>query len=248
MLVSNIDEVLTHLETTIDDSRTSSNRLGFFPAVYRQITYRVKQGIETDLFDNGSRMDSFATQFANRYFQALESYQNGRNLSRSWKVAFETANESNVLILQHILLGMNAHINFDLAVVTAEIGASSSLPDIEADYNKINDILESVLDEIQERINQLSPLFDILDRIGGSKDEAVANFSIKKARQKAWEKATVLAGLPSSLWPPTINLLDTEVAFLARLVANPGGILGKAIEVVQWTEEDDISKIIDILS
>ena len=243
-----IDEVLDRLDIIINDAKTAPSRLGFFPAVYRQVTFRIKRGIETDFFDDSARMDTYTTQFANRYFTALEAYQNNQRLSRAWRTAFETTQETNSLIVQHILLGMNAHINLDLAVVTAGVGVRGSLPDIEADYNRINDILASVMDEIQEKIGQVSPLFDILDRIGGDKDESIINFSIQKARQKAWEKATLLSELPSPLWKPTINHLDAEVAFLGRLVAKPGGILGKAIELVLMNEEDNISDVIDILS
>ena len=247
MTANNIDEVLDRLDTIIGEAKTRPSRLGFFPAVYRPVTFRVKQGIETDYFDDATRMDAYTTQFANRYLMVLEANQNGQDLPRSWKIAFETANKASAVIVQHILLGMNAHINYDLSVVTAEIGADSSLPDLEADYNRINDILASVLDEVQAKIGQVSPLFDVLDRVGGNTDEMVINFSLKKARQKAWKKATLLVQLPSFLWQPTINILDSDVALLGRLVAEPGGILSKALELVRWSEEDNISEIIDVL-
>ena len=247
VIANNIDEVLERLDTIIGEAKTSPSRLGFFPAIYRQVTFRVKQGIETDYFDDSDRMDTYTTQFANRYLTALEANQTSQDLPRSWKIAFETANEASAIIIQHILLGMNAHINYDLTVVTAEMGADSSLPDLEADYNRINDILASVLDEVQAKIGQVSPLFDILDRVGGNADEMIINFSLKKARRKAWKKAMLLAKLPSFLWQPTINILDADVALLGRLVAEPGGVLSKALELVRWSEEDNISEIIDVL-
>jgi hypothetical protein len=59
-------------------------------------------------------MEKLDVTFAGRYLAALESYRAQQNTSRCWIAAFETANKWSPIILQQLLIGMNAHINFDL--------------------------------------------------------------------------------------------------------------------------------------
>lgn len=58
-------------------------------ALYRKVTMKMKEGIESGLFDDGARMERLDAIFANRYLDAFESYAKGDNVSRLWQLAFD---------------------------------------------------------------------------------------------------------------------------------------------------------------
>ncbi|HEY2290063.1 MAG TPA: DUF5995 family protein [Thermoanaerobaculia bacterium] len=66
MQANGIDDVLRILDGIIADTKAKSDPLGYFPALYRQVTLTVKQGIATGYFDDGPRMDRFDALFASR--------------------------------------------------------------------------------------------------------------------------------------------------------------------------------------
>ena len=81
--------------------------LGFFAALYRRVTIEVKRGIDSGRFEDGNRMDRLDVIFATRYLEALERFRRGEHPGDCWSVAFRSAGRWRLLVLQHLLLGMN---------------------------------------------------------------------------------------------------------------------------------------------
>jgi hypothetical protein len=116
MTPQTIDEVIAELDQIILRARNERDRLAFFATLYRNVTIKVKEGIAADLFEDGPRMEKLDVTFANRYLAALRSFRRGEPLSKCWLVSFQTAARWPPIILQHLLTGMNAHINLDLGI------------------------------------------------------------------------------------------------------------------------------------
>ncbi len=101
--------------------------------------------------------------------------------------------------------------------------------------------------EVRKCIGRFSPLLDVLDRISGDDDE-VLNFSIRVARDQAWSQALVLASTPDpERRAELVDSLDRSVAVLGGVVANPGGLLQRAVDLVAATESDDVVAVMDAL-
>jgi hypothetical protein len=247
MRARNIVEVLGILDPLILEFRERRSRLAFFAALYRGVTLRVQLGIARGEFEDGARMDAFDAAFANRYFAALEIHLAGGKPPRAWQVAFNAQGRSGVIVLQHLLLGMNAHINFDLPLAALEIAPGASLPALEADFFAINQILAALLDPAQAALGEFSPLLNILDRVGGSVDESIGIFSLRNARDEAWHEATRLAAEVDPRRARSILSLDRRVAMLAERVIVPGGLFGAAIDLIARTEGGDVQAITDRL-
>ena len=111
-----IDEVIARLDAIIDRAIVERDRLGFFAVLYRTVTVAVKEGIAARRFQDGPRMERLDIVFANRYLQAFDQHRRGESPTRSWRAAFQAGASRRVVILQHLLLGMNAHINLDLGI------------------------------------------------------------------------------------------------------------------------------------
>lgn len=248
MQANGIDDVLRILDGLIADNKAKSDPLGYFPALYRQVTLKVKQGIATGFFDDGPRMDRFDAIFANRYFAAYDAFQSGGQPSQSWEVAFESTQSGQLIILQDLLVGINAHINLDLGVAAGETFQGQALQDFHDDFNKINDILSGLIPPVEAVVGQFSPLLGLLEKIGGQDAVRVLGFSMDAARDDAWLHAEILSHQPPALWPLTVRALDDKVEFLGKLIAQPIGLVGKAVDIIRDTESKDVPAIIDALN
>lgn len=247
MEAQNIDEVVKLLDEVIAAYRTRSTRLAFFPALYRGVTVRVRALLGTGTFEDDARMDRFDTLFANRYFAALERTQDRESVPRAWRVAFDMEPRTDLMILQHLLLGINAHINFDLPVAAVTAAPGAALPALRSDFMKINEILFDLLETVQGTINRFSPLLDLLDRVGGRTDELLVGFSIKTSRDEAWHEATRLSREEGPVRERSIISIDRRVALLGQHIIVPAGPCGLATALISRTESDDVRAVTDAL-
>lgn len=147
------------------------SKLGYFATLYRNVTVRVRDGIAAGRFEDGPRMERFDVAFANRYFEAFDRALRQEQTTQSWHVAFHAARQWSPVILQHLLLGMSAHINLDLAIAAAEIAPGKQLPGLKNDFFEITVLLSELVDSVQERIDRVSPWFHPIDRLGRRTDE-----------------------------------------------------------------------------
>jgi hypothetical protein len=248
MAITTIDEVIAQLDDIIATARSEKSRLGFFAALYRNVTIKVKEGIQQGLFEDGPRMERLDVTFASRYLSALNSFRAGQQPSKCWLVAFEAANTWRPIILQHLLLGMNAHINFDLGIAAAQIAPGDQLPGLEHDFNQINSILAGMVQRVRANVDQLSPWINLLDHIDPKADTAIINFSLGKARANAWSVATELAPLTEAQLSIQLEVMDTSVWALGQLIWQPLGFLFKqGLLVIRLRESSDVPLIIDVL-
>jgi hypothetical protein len=245
MQATDIDDVLVKLGGIIERHRERNNPLAFFPAVYRATTARVRAGIQGGAFADGARMNRLATVFANRYLAAFEVADagGGGRPARAWQAAFDAAARPHTMILQHVLVGMNAHINFDLPLAVIAAAGPGAVAELEQDFQAINRILADLLDPVQAVIDRFSPLLNILDRVGGRTDESLVTFSINNARDEAWHEATRLAAEPEGQRARSILSLDRRVTLLADRIILPDGPLGMASGLIARTESTDITAI-----
>jgi len=245
MQATDIDDVLAKLRGISDGYRDRGSPLAFFPAVYHATSARVKAGIRNGSFADGARMERLATTFANRCLVAFDVDAPGSasGRARAWQVAFDAATRQHTMILQHVLLGMNAHINFDLPLAVIAVSNGGKIADLEQDFNAINRILAALLDAVQAVIGRFSPLLNILDRVGGRTDEKLVTFSINTARDEAWHEATRLADEPVEQRSRSILSLDRRVTLLAQRIIVPDGALSMGSSLIAHTESSDIAAI-----
>ena len=249
MSAHTIDEVIARLDDIIQNARAERSRLGFFATLYRNVTLKVKQGIGSGFFEDGPRMERLDVTFANRYLSALENFRSGVGTSLSWRVAFHASSQWSPLVIQHLLLGMNAHINFDLGVAAAAVAPGSLLPQLQNDFNGINNILAGMIMRVRDNIEEVSPAIRLLERINPEKQDRIINFSLSHARNCAWNVAVRLATLPEGEHQKELVRLDLQTSLLAHAISRPIGVAATAVvAAVRIRESNDIPHIIDVLS
>jgi hypothetical protein len=243
-----IDEVIDAITEIVEWAKARHSRAGYFAALYKKVTINVKEAIRDGFFEDAARMERLDVLFACRYLDAFDKYRDDGTSTQSWKFAFEVSEQWWPIVLQHLLLGMNAHINLDLGVAAARTVAPEQLPDLHADFNKINEILARLVAGVQEELAQVWMPFRVLNRFLGSVDEAIIEFSMTRARDAAWQVAERLSELDEDAQTREIAQLDGETLALARLVRSPGIVPGAVTKVIRLGERGTVSKIIDVLA
>ena len=225
-LPTNIDEVVARLDGIVQDSIDTGSRLGYFGALYNRVTKAVRTGIRSRAFEDNARMERLDVIFANRYIDAYDRQARGETHTLSWQTTFSAAPRSDLSVLQHLLLGMNAHINLDLGIAAATVSPGSQLDSLHGDFDRINEVLGSLLPTVEAQLREMSPKLDVLSGVahGANRlDERIGNFSMEKARDAAWRFARRLASLDSqTLRTIDIAARDSVTAVLALKIQEPG--------------------------
>ena len=249
MKAKTIHEVIDQLTEIIETSRRENSQLGFFAALYRKVTIRIRDGIAKKEFDDNERMERLDVFFANRYIDAYRAFKSKTPTTQSWSIAFMAAEKNDLLILQHLLLGINAHINLDLGIAAAQCVGDGKIQFLKNDFDKINSILAEMLDEVQDKIGKVSPVFGILDPLTKRLDEDIANFSINTAREGAWKFANKVFVARESELAELIKERDFRIAILAKRLASPGsGWMRSVISFIRLFATKNVGKVIDLLA
>lgn len=242
-----IDEIITQLDEVIERCIRAHSKLGFFSVLYRDVTVEVRRSIIAGRFEDGPRMERFDVLFANRYLDAIDRYWRGEKPTHSWLMAFQAAEKRPPIILQHLLLGMNAHINLDLAIAAVQTAPGDALPGLKRDFYEITVLLDEMIDTVQERIDQVSPWFRMIDRVGGRTDERICAFAIGEARNLSWRTAERLATLSPEAFDLEVAEHDKIVARLGQTIRSPGGMLGLGLHLIRVRERHTVRKVIEAL-
>ncbi|MDC7123704.1 DUF5995 family protein, partial [Cellulomonas fimi] len=168
--------------------------LGVFLDVYRRVTALVALRLVDGTFRDPAFVEDLDVRFARLFLDVPADVVAQRPVSRAWAPLVERRAVRGIEPIQFALAGMNAHINFDLALaVVATCRARGCDPDdgdVHADFERVNRVLAEVVRPIRQSFldacvvqhaGALSPLADL-----------VTNFSIDKARDAAWVSAQVL--------------------------------------------------------
>jgi hypothetical protein len=242
-----IDDVLVALDAVIARAIEERSRVGYFAAIYRKVTEKIAEGIRTGLFDDGERMGRLDVIFVERYLAALDGYRAGRTVTRSWELALDAAETSRPIVLQHLLVAINAHVNLDLGIAAAETAPGDALPSLRRDFDRINEIIASLIADVRHDLATISPWIGLLDRIGGRHDDEIIRFSMEVARTEAWRFAVELAPLAREDWSGPIGARDARVGHLARTVLKPG-LLTVGLLLIRARESNDVRRNIEVLT
>lgn len=238
MTATTIDEVIEILDDIIQTSKEEETSFGYFAALYQKVTISVKQKLTQDYFDDPQRMERLDVIFANRYLAAYANYREGKPVSASWEKAFSLSNDSGLIVLQHLLLGMNAHINLDLGIAAAEISTEDSLEDLQADFNKINALLSSLIGEVQQDLTRVWPTLRVLLKFVHQIDDYLVDFSMNLARNGAWKFANTLVVGGVSADPQRLILnRDKKVSGITRFICHKKLLLRMVFRILRMLEK-----------
>jgi hypothetical protein len=239
--LSTIDQVIDALETIIIESESNNDPAGYFAALYQKVTIKVKEGISAGFFEDGPRMEQLDVTFAKRYIDAYFSFKKIETTTLSWQKAFQFSTHYQPIVLQHLLLGINAHINLDLALAAAEVSKGGNIADLETDFNRINEILSSLVHDVEEDLSRVWPTLKLILRLAGKVDDFMVDFSMKLARDGAWKFANQLSVTPDDQIQSLIEVRDQKVEAKSKIITNPGKIATIVLFIIRVMERGSVT-------
>lgn len=242
-----IEEVLKKLDEIIIWCKENKSPAGYFACTYRIMTAQVLKGIQQKKFEDNPRMTKLDIAFASRYLDAWENYSKGKKCTNSWYMAFEATKNKDLLILQHIFLGMNAHINLDLGISAASIMPNRKINPLKTDFEKINSVIASINQNVQDSLNKICYPVELIDKLSNGKDNAVLDFAISKARDTSWATAVISSNTPNFLKESVVGIVDYAAAKVASQILHPKLLTSTLAKELKKCESSDVVKNIEIL-
>jgi hypothetical protein len=199
-----LQELIDRLEATLrrlrEDPGTQTQ--GFFLATYLRTTRAVAADIADHAFVDPDWVAQWDVAFATLYLDALDQWTATSAAPEPWRVAFSAADgHEHLPPLRHVLLGMNAHINYDLpqallAVITDEEFDDPRLLDRRrTDHEHIDQILASRVSAEDRELRRVERPGDRtpLDRMLTPLNRSATQRFLKEARVKVWRNTLLLS-------------------------------------------------------
>lgn len=245
--VNSIQEVVAALQLILKDCSEKKNRAGYFAALYKRMTVAVQEGIASHAFEDGNRMEQLDVVFAARYLHAYEAFGRKETCSDSWQGAFTGCGDRSLTVIQQLLLGINTHINLDLAIAAATVAPGDQIHALEKDFNRINTVIASLFDDVQQCLTEVWWPMRLLKNVINKHGDAVLNFSIARARDTAWANAVLLANMTPAQQAAHIKTMDALVRKIGDGIIHPGFWPALVLRLVRRTEYDNVPRTIRLI-
>lgn len=222
------------MENVIDRMRSLSeawlgagDRRALFIQAYQTMTSNMLSAIESRQFLDGDWVGALLDRFADYYFVAVDAFdRRDGSCPVVWRDALAACEASHLHPLQLLFLGINAHINYDLAFALNDV-----LPDWadlaperrrqrKQDHDGVNRVIERTVDAVQSGvIEPASPVMGLVDRAMGPVDEWLFAHLIAEWRDDVWDYAIRL--LESEPWRRTevVGAIQTRALRHADLIS-----------------------------
>ena len=227
--MQDVDALIARMETQYADLLARDDRRHFFHGTYLRTTKAIAAELSGGGFLDTGWVERWDVVFADLYLEALDDSQP----AGPWRAAFDAAAQRDDLLpIHHVLLGMNAHINYDLPqslltmIADDEFDDPELLARREADHRHIDEVLIRRVDGEASEATEGGMAMSRLDRILAPANRLATKRFLKEARAKVWANTRVLARARRAGDHPSV-LADLEDAVTARIVqlTRPGPVL-----------------------
>jgi hypothetical protein len=217
--VADVDERLARTESYL---RERGDRRAVFLTVYSRMTATVRTAIDDGAFVDPEWAAAYLVAFAERYRRALVAFERRAfdSLPRPWLLAFAAAARGETLIAQDALLGINAHITYDLTYALGDVEIDPDRGDKHEDHDRINAILARLVQTAQDALVEAYAAVGIagIDRLFDPLDDRLALLGLRGVREFAWRNAVLRADLPEWAGEPYVDWRTETVATGAAAV------------------------------
>lgn len=197
--MTSLDRTVLHqMNERVQLWEAAHDRRSIFLGCYALMTGNMLDALDAGRFSDDEWVARLLRRFAQYYFDALEAYEaRTPTTPRVWQLAHDTAQHARFMTVQQLLIGVNAHINYDLVFATAEL-LQAEWPTLSAeqreqrrrDYELVNSIIGQTIDRVQDQILEPhSPWLELVDRLMGPVDEWLISELIEHWRDEVWRFA-----------------------------------------------------------
>jgi hypothetical protein len=194
-----IDDVIERMTVLAGELRRDGDARLAFHATYLRTTQAVAVAMRAGAFKDTDWVDRWDVAFAQLYLDALDASRRGDPVPEPWAVAFAAAAaRPDLPAVRNVLLGMNAHINYDLPQALLAVISDAEFEDPavcacrEADHRKIDEVLAVQVAAEDAQLQQLEPATTWQDRALQPVNRLATRRFLRESRAKVWANALEL--------------------------------------------------------
>src|SRR6516165_12534054 len=179
--------------------RDGDRRLAFH-GTYLRTTQAVAAALRAGAFEDADWVDRWDVAFAQLYLDVLDAGRRGDPVPEPWAVAFAAAaDQPDLPTVRHVLLGMNAHINYDLPQALLAVISDAEFEDPavraarEADHRRIDEVLSVRVGAEDAELQELEPAKTWRDSVMQPLNRMATRRFLRESRAKVWANAVELS-------------------------------------------------------
>jgi hypothetical protein len=225
-LIVRMTDLLARLEDDGDPAR-------FFLGTYLRTTRAVAAALDAGTFEDADWVARWDVDFAALYLDALDAHRADPAAPPApWRLAFGA--KPGLPPEAHVLLGMNAHINFDLpqsliALIAPEAFADRALLALRRrDHERIDGVLAARVAEEDVALELVGGRRTRVDRALAPANRFASRLFLRESRRKVWANVRALhAARLGGADAYAQRLAELEAASAARVrdLLRPGPVL-----------------------
>jgi len=227
-----IAAVVAGMQQRLDGLPERLAHLRVFLSTYQRTTKAVGEAVGTASFEDPEWVERWDVAFAALYLVALDSELDGSaDVSRPWRLAFAAPPE--LPPLRHVLLGINAHVNYDLPQALLAVISDDDFSDHlvmgrrRRDHERIDRVLASRVAAEDGELTATGGA-SLLDRVLTPLNRLGSKRFLREARQKVWHNTLALQ--EARLAGPkeyAVRLAELELLSAAKIadLLQPGQVL-----------------------
>jgi hypothetical protein len=193
-------DVIEKMMATARELEANQDNRTIFLYCYSMMTSNMLVAIEEQRFHDNEWVERLLHRFADYYFDALTCYECGDETPAVWQEVHRVSLTKRLHVIQHLLLGVNAHINYDLVLTLYDMLApewESLSPEMRRqryeDHCLVNTIIGDTIDKVQDEVvEKYSPAMNVVDQLMGRLDEMLLLKLITEWRESVWENTQEL--------------------------------------------------------
>jgi hypothetical protein len=221
--------VVDRMQSLVSQWEVRADRRATFLSCYMMMTRNMLAALDRHEFGDSAWVAGLLHRFADYYFVALEAYeQDPAAAPLVWQLAHNATREHRAFAVQELLLGVNAHINYDLVLALVDLLGPEwdALSDSQrearyADHCRVNDVIGRTMDDVQDQVLEpVSRIMAIVDDLLGPIDEALISRLIAHWRETVWRDAVhLLEAREPSERDRLIQEVEQEALKLGNMIA-----------------------------
>lgn len=219
------EQQLRRMLTMAETWRAQGDRRCVFAEGYSRMTEAMLEALRARRFEDPAWVRDLLVLFADYYFAAVRSFDATGRAPETWRLALEAAVREDLCVVQHLFLGINAHINRDLVFTLLDMFTRFGEPTDRrrADFDLVNEVIEETVDEVQQTvIGGRSRLWALVDFALGPLDEWLVAELIEGWRDDVWAAAVSCWAAPDTDRPGLHRRVEEGAAHRALTIIRLG--------------------------
>jgi hypothetical protein len=225
-LIARMTDLLRALEGDRNPAR-------FFLGTYLRTTRAVAEALDAGVFEDAEWVACWDVDFAGLYLYALEAYRvDPAGVAEPWRLAFGAT--PDLPPEAHVLLGMNAHINFDLPQSLVRVIPPEDFADPDRlarrrrDHERMNAVLADRVAAEDVALRGAGGRRGRLDWALTPANRTASKLFLRESRRKVWANTHALHEarlLGSDAYAARLAELEAVSAARVRDLLRPGPVL-----------------------